>query len=141
MERPRLAAGTPTTLVPSIRMRPPVTSSRPAISRSSVVLPHPDGPTKTTKVPSSISRSAPWMTTWLPNALRTSCSVMWPMMVALLDCAEGEAAHQLALAEPAQHQDGCDGESRSGRELGPEQAFRARIGGDEDGERGGVGAR
>src|SRR5215468_1191584 len=38
-------------------IRPPLTSSSPAMRRSSVDFPHPDGPTKTTKVPSSMSRS------------------------------------------------------------------------------------
>jgi hypothetical protein len=45
MESPRLAGGTLTTFLPSMTMAPPVTSSRPAIRRSSVVLPQPDGPT------------------------------------------------------------------------------------------------
>src|SRR3954453_13750815 len=39
-----------------IRMSPSLTSSRPAIMRSAVVLPHPDGPTKTTNSPSWTSR-------------------------------------------------------------------------------------
>src|SRR5215468_6482550 len=88
-----------------------------------------------------MSRSAPWMTTCWPNALWTPCRVMWPMIVVLLDRAEGESAHQLALAEPAQHQDGRDGHGRGGRELGPEQALGARIGSDEHGERRRVRAR
>ncbi len=79
MESPRFAGGTSTTLEPSIKMRPPLTSSSPAIIRSSVVLPQPDGPTKTTNDPSSISRSALGMTTCGPNALQTPSSVMLPM--------------------------------------------------------------
>src|SRR5262249_20499395 len=38
---------------------PPLTSSRPAIIRSSVDLPHPDGPTRTRNSPLSTSRSTP----------------------------------------------------------------------------------
>ena len=53
----------------------------------------------------------------------------------LLDGAEGQPADELALAEPAEHQDRRDGERRGCRKLGPEQALRARIGRDEDGER------
>ena len=36
---------------------PAVTDSRPAIIRNNVDLPHPEGPRRTTKLPSSISRS------------------------------------------------------------------------------------
>src|SRR5438034_1492908 len=61
MDSPRLAGGTSTTFLPSIRICPPVTSSSPAIRRKSVVFPQPDGPTKTTKEPSSISRLASLM--------------------------------------------------------------------------------
>ena len=46
---------------------PPVISSRPAIIRSAVVLPQPDGPTKTTNSPSSTSRSSSW-TARVPSA-------------------------------------------------------------------------
>src|SRR5690242_12582063 len=56
----------------------------------------------------------------------------------LLDGAEGEAADELALAQPAEDQDGGDGDRRGGRQLRPEQALRRREGGDEGGERGGV---
>src|SRR5881227_1522034 len=59
---------------------PPVTSSRPAISRNSVVLPQPEGPTNTTKAPSSISRLASLMMLTGPKDFRTPCSVIWPMI-------------------------------------------------------------
>src|SRR5215510_14852503 len=138
MERPRFAAGRLATSRPSMMMRPPLTSSSPAMRRSSVDLPHPDGPTKTTKVPSSMSRSTPGITVVLPNALRTPSSLILPMansrVLPLFDRAEGEAAHELALAQPAEHEYRSDRQSRSGRKLGPEQAFRARIGCDEGGE-------
>src|SRR5215212_1077679 len=42
-----------------IRIRPEVTSSRPASIRSRVVLPQPDGPTRTMNSASAISRSTP----------------------------------------------------------------------------------
>src|SRR3954469_19032433 len=44
---------------PPIEILPPLASSRPAIIRRSVVLPHPDGPTRTMNSPSPISRSTP----------------------------------------------------------------------------------
>ena len=53
----RLAGASSVTSRPSILIVPPVVSSSPAIRRSSVDLPQPDGPTKTTNSPSSMSRS------------------------------------------------------------------------------------
>ena len=49
-----------------MRIAPPVTLSRPAIIRSSVDLPQPDGPTSTANSPSSMSTSTPWMTWTVP---------------------------------------------------------------------------
>src|ERR1700680_2525797 len=129
MERPRLAGGTSTTLRPSIRICPPVTSSRPAIRRSNVVLPQPDGPTNTTKAPFSISRLASLMMLTGPNDFRTPCSVIWPMMSGpfadLLDGAECQAADELPLGEPSEDDDRGDGERRGCRQFCPEQALRA----------------
>src|SRR5215210_1776482 len=43
---------------PPIRMSPPVISSRPAVRRRTVVLPEPEGPTKTQNSPSAMVRSS-----------------------------------------------------------------------------------
>ena len=59
------------TLRSPIRMSPPLTVSSPAIIRSSVDLPHPDGPSNTTNAPSSMVRSMPCTTSTDPYALRT----------------------------------------------------------------------
>ena len=59
------------TRAPPMRISPSVTSSSPAIMRSSVVLPQPDGPTSTTNSPSSIARSTPCSTGTMPKFLRT----------------------------------------------------------------------
>ncbi|MDT4879433.1 hypothetical protein D3C80_1955100 [compost metagenome] len=48
--------GSSLTRWPSISRSPELMSSRPAISRSRVDLPQPEGPTKTTNSPSSMSR-------------------------------------------------------------------------------------
>jgi hypothetical protein len=50
-----------------MRTSPPVIASSPAIMRSSVLLPQPDGPTNTTNSPWRMSRSMPWMTVVLPS--------------------------------------------------------------------------
>ena len=52
----RSEGGISLTLLPSIFKSPSVISSRPAIIRRRVDLPHPDGPTKTMKSPSLISK-------------------------------------------------------------------------------------
>src|SRR4051794_27930216 len=54
-----------------MRISPSVGASRPAIRRSSVDLPQPDGPTKTMNSPSAMSRSRPRNTSVRPKTLRT----------------------------------------------------------------------
>ena len=70
MAMPRLAGGTLLTLSPSISTSPELASSSPAMMRSKVDLPQPDGPTKTTNSPSLTSRSMPFSTSTLPKDLR-----------------------------------------------------------------------
>src|SRR5207344_703794 len=60
-----------TTRLP-MRTSPPEISSRPAIMRSSVDLPQPEGPTRTQNSPSAIDTSTPWTTSVEPNDLRTA---------------------------------------------------------------------
>ena len=67
MAMPRLAGGTALTSSPSILTLPEVASSSPAMTRSRVDLPQPDGPTKTTNSPSLTSRSMPFSTSTLPK--------------------------------------------------------------------------
>ena len=71
MAMPRLAGGTTVTSAPSISTRPEVASSSPAMTRSSVDLPQPDGPTKTTNSPSVTSRSMPFSTSTVPKLFFT----------------------------------------------------------------------
>ncbi len=60
-----------TTLSP-IEIVPEVMFSSPASIRSKVDLPQPEGPTSTTKAPSSIGIDTPCSTSKPPNDLRTS---------------------------------------------------------------------
>src|SRR6266581_2396374 len=55
-----------------IEIVPEVMFSSPASIRSKVDLPQPEGPTRTTKAPSSIGIVTPCRTSKLPNDLRTS---------------------------------------------------------------------
>src|SRR6185369_14090773 len=59
MAQPRCAAETALTFWPSMPMAPEVGDSRPAMTRSSVDLPQPEGPTNTTNSPSFTDKSMP----------------------------------------------------------------------------------
>ena len=65
-----LAATRLTTRSP-MEISPVLMSSSPAIMRSSVDLPQPDGPTSTTSSLSAISTSMPWITSVVPKDFRT----------------------------------------------------------------------
>src|SRR5919109_4522541 len=67
MAMPRFAGGTALTSVSSILTLPEVASSSPAMTRSKVDFPQPEGPTKTTNSPSFTSRSMPFSTSTLPK--------------------------------------------------------------------------
>src|SRR5271154_5258833 len=56
---------------PPMLISPPLISSSPAIMRSSVDLPQPEGPTSTQNSPSAIEMSTPCTTGVVPNDLRT----------------------------------------------------------------------
>src|SRR6478672_143915 len=58
----RSLGGTSFTTLPPISISPPEISSRPAIMRSSVDLPHPEGPTSTANSPSAMSIDTPRIT-------------------------------------------------------------------------------
>jgi hypothetical protein len=51
---------------PPMEISPSVITSRPAIMRSTVDLPQPEGPTMTMNSPSAMSASTPWITSTLP---------------------------------------------------------------------------
>ncbi len=91
-----------TTRVP-IAISPPLISSSPAIMRSSVDLPQPDGPTRTQNSPSSILMSTPWTTSRLPYVFLTRDRVTDAMRLPL-------SAFHLPLAS---------GQAATGRQAGP----------------------
>src|SRR5215831_17041685 len=84
----------------SISIVPSLTSSSPAMARSSVVLPQPDGPTSTVNSPSGMSRSTP-RTACTP--LKCLCSpVIFSCAISPLSAAyraKRQAAHEMALHE------------------------------------------
>src|SRR5262245_42740136 len=72
MATSRSFGGTLLTMRSPMRISPAVMFSSPAIIRSNVDLPHPEGPTRTTNSPSRIEMSTPWITAVAPKAFRTS---------------------------------------------------------------------
>src|SRR5690606_30305936 len=120
MARPRLAGGRLVASRPSISIVPGDVSFNPAISRRWVDLQQTEGPTKTTNSPFSMVRSIAGMTCTSPNDLRTLVSSILPMMPSL-HRAEGQAADQLLLAEPAKDKDRCDGHGAGRRQFCVEQ--------------------
>src|SRR6266516_770891 len=79
-----LTTRSPTLIVPEVM------SSSPAIIRSAVDLPHPDGPTNTTKYPSGTSSASESTARGLPPyTLVTSSSTICAMAVALPPDAAG----------------------------------------------------
>ena len=83
MATPRSRAATPFTTRPSSMTWPPLMTSSPAIIRSRVDFPHPDGPTNTTNSPSSMSSDAPWMTATEPYRFDTSRRAIAPIAPSL----------------------------------------------------------
>ena len=76
MDIRRSAGGAPVISSPPMCTRPLVTSSRPAIMRKVVDFPHPDGPRRTTKLPSSTSNEMSRTATVAPQVLVTRTSSM-----------------------------------------------------------------
>src|SRR4051812_920727 len=85
---------------PPISSVPSVMSSRPAMMRSRVDLPQPEGPTKTTNSPSTMSRSMPLMTLllsycfFMPRRLTDAmfCSLLLAFEAAGCEKTLGDAA-------------------------------------------------
>ena len=69
MAMPRLAGGTRVMSRPPMLSVPSLILSNPAIMRSSVLLPQPEGPTNTQNSPGATCRSRSWMTSWSPKRL------------------------------------------------------------------------
>jgi hypothetical protein len=81
-----------------MRTRPEVRSSSPAIRRSNVDLPQPEGPTNIANSLSLMSRSTSLMTLTAPNALRTACNWMAPIVACPLKPARSGPLFPFALS-------------------------------------------
>src|SRR3954451_14543485 len=95
-----------------IRTRPSLMSSSPAAMRSAVVLPHPDGPTRTMNSPFTTLRSS-WSTALVPSGKTFETASKTPLATGLLlDAAADEPAHEGPLRD---HEDDRDREHRDDR--------------------------
>ena len=83
MAMSRSFGGTLLTTRPPISISPPEISSRPAIMRSSVDLPQPEGPTSTQNSPSAIWMSTPCTTRVEPKDLNTPLRLTAAMAIYL----------------------------------------------------------
>src|SRR5271169_1041854 len=103
-------------------MSPEVTSSRPAIMRSVVDLPQPDGPTSTTNSLSGISRLMPRTTSTLSKrltTLRNATSAIRKILPSTLGGARGEAGDVIVHQERINHERRRGGNERSGHQHAP----------------------
>ncbi|EGE55405.1 hypothetical protein RHECNPAF_930052 [Rhizobium etli CNPAF512] len=116
----RSAGSTSLTTLPPMRSSPEVISSSPAIILSSVDLPQPDGPTKTTNSPSFTSRLAPWMISKPPKRLTillSESSAMQPPR--LFDCAGRDAGDEMALQHDEHDENRRRQQHRAGHDTAP----------------------
>src|SRR6266702_4921278 len=90
----RSFGATPFIARPPIAIEPSLGSSRPAIMLSKVDLPQPEGPTRTTNSPSSISRSMSLSTSSAPNLLQ-NLRIVKAAMPHLLHSASRQPAHKI----------------------------------------------
>ena len=100
MASPRSLAAALVISTPSMEMVPDVQSSSPAISRSSVDFPQPDGPTNTTNSPSLMSKSMDGMMLASPNFLPTLSRRMLPMDVLASPKTSPLLAHTILIPAP-----------------------------------------
>src|SRR5918994_1028756 len=131
MAMSRSIGGTWLTTVLPIRMSPDVMASRPAIMRSVVVLPQPEGPTKTTNSLSRMCRSTSF-TTWLASNFLLSLRTITSAMTLSLDRA-GEARNVVFDEERVDDRHRDRTEQRARHQRTPEEDVAAdQLGGDAD---------
>src|SRR5215204_433902 len=132
MAMSRSIGGTLLTTVLPIRISPAVIASRPAIMRSVVVLPQPDGPTKTMNSLSRICRSTSFTTCVVSKYLFSLVSVTWAMIALSLDRA-GQARDVVFDEERIDDRHRDRAEQRARHQRTPEEDVAAdQLGGDAD---------
>src|SRR5215813_2959808 len=134
--------GTSVTSCSPISTRPLSIGSSPASKRSAVVLPDPDGPTRTMNSPSLISRSSASRAGGVSLANTRVADTYFTLATGdlqSLDRSHRQAADQRALGYPADDDDRHRGDRGRRRQMGDEQAFSANAADQE--HRDGLGVR
>src|SRR5690606_13393098 len=94
MPMPRSLGSSQVTFLPLMKIWPPETSSRPAMQLSRVDLPQPEGPSRTTNSPCSMSRLRVSSTLTLPKLSDRSRMETLCCIVLSLHGAGGDAANE-----------------------------------------------
>src|SRR3970282_2779096 len=106
MAMSRFLGGTSFTTRPSTRISPEVTVSSPAIMRSTVDLPQPDGPTRPTHSPSAMTADMPRITGVAPKLL-------WTLRISTVAMIRSDPGGKVA-AVPVDHRPGDETLARRG---------------------------
>src|SRR5262245_25148269 len=126
----RSFGGTSFTTSPSIRISPSLMSSSPAIMRSVVVFPQPEGPTRTTNSLSGTSRSMP-RTAATPSKSFTNARKVTRAIALPLRRTGGEAGDVIVHEEGVDDERRCRAEQRPGHDLRPGEDVAADQRGDD----------
>src|SRR5713101_7630852 len=126
----RSLGGTSVTSSPAISTSPSLTSSSPAIMRSVVLLPQPDGPTSTTNSLSAMSRSMPRTANVSSTFLTSLRSVTWAMKSSF-GGAGGQAGDVVVHEERVDDERRRGAEQRPGHDLRPGEDVAADQRGDD----------
>ena len=100
-------------------MSPALVASSPAIIRSSVDLPQPEGPTNTQNSPSATARSTPWITCDLAEGLDDAGELDASPS---FDAGRGDAGRDVALQEREHERDRQEREHRHREQVVPLRA-------------------
>src|SRR5205809_1576886 len=133
----RFLGATSVTSRPSMRMLPEVTLSNPATMRSAVVLPQPEGPSRTMNSPGSTVSDSSCTTVSGPKLFEiwSSSTVMAPSS---LDRAQQQALGDIFLERDGESDHRCDHDDDQHRHVPPLRTTRGILGCHEQGD--GLGA-
>src|SRR5262245_17394508 len=122
---------------PPITISPESASSRPATARRIVLLPHPDGPSRTRNSPSAMRSDTSLTASTLPNRL-TRCLIRMsatPLPPSLFERPGHRSLHEPALEDQEDDEHGQHRHHRGGRDHTPVGDELALERGDPDRER------
>src|SRR5258706_16094899 len=138
MAMSRFLGATSVTSRPLMRMRPEVTVSRPAIMRSAVVLPQPEGPSSTMNSPSATPSESSCRTVSGPKAFEMR-SISMVMPASPLDRTQQQALGDVFLQRDGQDDHRGDHDDDKDRHIPPLRPTCGVLGRHQQGNRLGLG--